>query len=318
MSTLDAIIAASERIARYKDLTGTNSAIAHVLETQGRLEAISHPYKNITDWIEHNNLSAYRKKLAESTAIFGLAQAIQKNAASIMPSQTARAIDLLLDRQNQLFRNPAITTSSSPFDLYTRLQPMYVAVQGITASYLNHAIRQSRWNLIDEFEEINNEAATLAASLTDQGQWTDEQQSAFSLLIERIRALSAAYPKYGKRLSHLINIFIIWATCHMYYDFVQPKPEPLTQADLKATEQRLQHSMDAMLKEQKAYYLMLSRSYVYLRPTPRSMKLTCLPSQYKTVLLQTHHKWAYISYIDPADQLMHTGWVFKKYLTPAQ
>ena len=31
-------------------------------------------------------------------------------------------------------------------------------------------------------------------------------------------------------------------------------------------------------------------------------------------MLQVSHKWVYISYTNPKDNLLETGWIFKKYL----
>ena len=39
-----------------------------------------------------------------------------------------------------------------------------------------------------------------------------------------------------------------------------------------------------------------------------------LPKNFDVIILQINHKWAFISYINPKDNLMETGWVMKKYL----
>ncbi|MDQ0105800.1 hypothetical protein J2T02_000894 [Chitinophaga terrae (ex Kim and Jung 2007)] len=46
----------------------------------------------------------------------------------------------------------------------------------------------------------------------------------------------------------------------------------------------------------------------------KSTVLAILDGTIKVVVLQEVHKWVYISYINPADNLAESGWILKKYL----
>ena len=39
-----------------------------------------------------------------------------------------------------------------------------------------------------------------------------------------------------------------------------------------------------------------------------------LPKDFDVIVLQINHKWAFVSFIDPKDNLTQTGWVMKKYI----
>lgn len=51
-----------------------------------------------------------------------------------------------------------------------------------------------------------------------------------------------------------------------------------------------------------------------LKPKTKTMVITSLPKGFEVVVLEINHKWAFVSYTNPKDNLMETGWVMKKYL----
>lgn len=51
-----------------------------------------------------------------------------------------------------------------------------------------------------------------------------------------------------------------------------------------------------------------------LKPNSKTINITSLPKGFDVIVLQINHKWVFVSYINPKDNLMETGWVMKKYL----
>lgn len=308
------------KTSRFTDMTTGNFAMTlaqQMAQQHNRYDAIANPLKHVTAWVEQSRLFSVQKKFAQSAAILGIAQSLQNKAFNV-PDNSIRAIDILLEKQFKFFNSPVSSAALTASHFYTQQNAMLTAVQGITAGYLGRAIRQSHWGLVDEFERINDEAAALAESIAGQEEWTDDHQSAFAALMDKAKALYEAYPQYGKYLTRFINIFVIWATFHMYYDFVKPKPEPLSSTELQVSEHRIQQHMDSLYKQQKAYHLTALKCRVLLKPNARSLAIGNLPDDYQVAILQIQHKWAYVSYTDPSDNLLHAGWILKKYLRAEQ
>lgn len=51
-----------------------------------------------------------------------------------------------------------------------------------------------------------------------------------------------------------------------------------------------------------------------LKPKSKTDLLNILPKGFDVIILQINHKWAFVSYINPKDNLMEKGWIMKKYL----
>jgi 23S rRNA pseudoU1915 N3-methylase RlmH len=101
---------------------------------------------------------------------------------------------------------------------------------------------------------------------------------------------------------------------HQYYDFVKPKAEPATKEDLLKFERKIQQSIELKLKEIKEYRTTNRVSKVMLKPKTKTIIVASLPKGLDVIVLQIKHKWVLVSYTNPNDNLMETGWIMKKYL----
>jgi hypothetical protein len=108
----------------------------------------------------------------------------------------------------------------------------------------------------------------------------------------------------------MVNLMSI----HQYYDFVKPKAELATKEDIIKFEKKIQQSIELKLKEIKEYRTTNRVSKVMLKPKTKTIIVASLPKDFDVIVLQINHKWAFISYINPKDNLMQTGWIMKKYL----
>jgi len=50
------------------------------------------------------------------------------------------------------------------------------------------------------------------------------------------------------------------------------------------------------------------------KPRLKSLVIEKLPIDFEVTVLQFNHKWIYVSYFSPKDNLPQTGWIMKKYL----
>jgi len=50
----------------------------------------------------------------------------------------------------------------------------------------------------------------------------------------------------------------------------------------------------------------------------KSLVIEKLPADFEVIILQINHKWVYVSYLNPKDNLPETGWILKKYVDKPQ
>lgn len=72
-------------------------------------------------------------------------------------------------------------------------------------------------------------------------------------------------------------------------------------------------SFEKKLKEQKEYRIANRKCKVFLKPKSKSIVIANIEKGFEFVVLNVNHKWIYVSYLSPDDNLPETGWVMKKY-----
>ena len=111
-----------------------------------------------------------------------------------------------------------------------------------------------------------------------------------------------------------------FAGIHQYMDFLQEKPELATKEEVKQIGIKQDSTIffiqqiTEQLKQAKEFRITNRPCVVKLKPKLKTITLTKLPVSFDVVVIQIHHKWVYVSYFDPKDNLPQTGWIRKKYL----
>jgi hypothetical protein len=101
---------------------------------------------------------------------------------------------------------------------------------------------------------------------------------------------------------------------HQYYDFLKPKPELLSKEEFLKFKNYMVKEINVVLKQEKEYRTTNRVCKVMLKPTSKTLSITTLPKDFDVIVFQIKHKWIYISYSNPKDNLPQTGWILKKYL----
>lgn len=195
----------------------------------------------------------------------------------------------------------------------TQLKSMQIAMRSITAQIETISIQNNNWSLLEEFEHINEEAIEITNGFSSDFTLTDEETKRFEALIEKIIAFFKSNKKYGKNALLFISVIVNIMALHQYYDFVKSKPAA-TKEDLIKFERRINQTIESKLREEKEYRTTNRICKVMLKPKYKTALLNTLPKGFDVIILQINHKWAFVSYINPKDNLMETGWIMKKYL----
>lgn len=249
-------------------------------------------------------LDTLSKTLAMQTKLFQI------------PQPTLEAIKGISQMQESIFESlkgiSSILESQGPY--LAQINSLQLAMSGISGQIATIAAKSNQWSLLDEFEEINEQAIEITNSFTSDIALTEEESIRFEQLIEKIVTFFKNNKKFGVSALLFVSVMVNLMNIHQYYDFVKPKAEPATKEDLVKFERKIQQSIELKLKEIKEYRTTNRVSKVMLKPKTKTILVTSLPKGFDVIVLQINHKWAFVSYINPKDNLMETGWIMKKYL----
>lgn len=281
-----------------KSLRGVSMPTEHAKSIQEQRMAIS-PYVSVFEVI--TNSMNFHSKLR-------------------IPQTTLDAITSINRQHEQLFgRIKAMTDIlriQSP--AITQINNLYFALGGISKQIATLAVQQKNWTIIEDFEEVTEKVLDFTETLTEEV--TEEQQRQFQVLLALVIAFLKKHKRLGISALRIIEVFLLFAGIHQYCDFLKDKPEAVTKSDIN----QISIKQDSVLQfinlvnqqfEQANEYLITNRvCEVKLKPKSKTLTLAKLPKEFEIIVVQIHHKWVYISYFDPMDNLPQTGWIMKKYL----
>jgi hypothetical protein len=199
--------------------------------------------------------------------------------------------------------------------LLAQINDLNYSFSDISNQVAKFAMQQRNWGIIDDFREVSEQAIEFSESLTEDV--TEEQEKQFQSLLKLV---SAFVKEYGISGLLIIDIILRFAGIHQYYDFLKDKPELATKQEINQISTKQDsvihyiNLVNEQLKEQKEYRITNRNCEVKLKPKSNTTLLTKLPEGYEATVIRIHHKWVYVSYFDPKDNLPQTGWIMKKYL----
>lgn len=317
MNSLDALIKSTDFAQKINSQIGLGNSISQMFQS---------------NQVWQNQLSAMTMNNAVFNAISQQQQNfIPKNIAGLdtlsktlamqaklfqIPQPTLDAIKGISQMHESLFGN--LKGITSIFEIQksylAQVNSLQFAMSGISGQIASIAAKSNQWNLLDEFEDINEQAFEITNSFTSDIALTEEERIRFEQLIEKIISFYQKNKQFGVNALLFISVMVNLMSIHQYYDFVKPKAESVTKEDLVKFERKIQETIELKLKEAKEYRTTNRVSKVMLKPKTNTIIITLLPQNFDVIVLQINHKWAFISYINPKDNLMETGWVMKKYL----
>lgn len=311
MTNLDAIIKATQLSDNLKKSFGLNSPLSEMLKTQ---EKITNSISGLT----MVNEIAKSLKIVQPT--FPAMDTITKSMnwqKNLIPQTTLDTISSINRQHEQLFGNLRNITEvlNKHQYVFSQINNWQFAISGLSGQLAAIAASQQKWDLIDDFEEITEEAISLNEKIYDENGISKEGLAELKEFFQRIEIkvdkIDADANSIFWKFITLIGIILAFT------DEIRnwlPKPNYATKQEVEEVIKDQFKLYESKLKEEKELRITDRECKVLIKPQMKSVVIEKLPCDYEVVVLQTNHKWTYVSYISPKDNLPQTGWVMKKYL----
>jgi hypothetical protein len=245
---------------------------------------------------------------------------IAKNWAAIskpiLPDSTLSAIRSIGLQHQQIFSQfKAASEALQKIAIPNHFPSLQIALRGITSQMASVSAATRRWDLIEDFEEISNEAVSIGESITDKGTITGNDIEIIKDFLGRIETKIDTKDTdwFSLLLKWMAVIGFVLALIAEARNWVD-KPEAASKQDIKQLKKDVYEKLESKLKERNDSSFTNRACWVRYKPLSQSKPFTLLSEDCNVVILSVRHKWAYISYINPKDSLAETGWVLKKYL----
>lgn len=319
MAGIEDILRSAAWLEKIHKPLGLSSQIAEMLSAQERanfsLGGVN-MMAAITKSIQHQQRSV-NPALA---AIEGLNKSLSLQSKFTIPQSTLEAITSI-NRQNENVFGGLRAVAES-FKIQTpaisQINNLHFALTGISSHIGAIAAQQRDWAIIDDFEIVTEKALDFSETLTDEV--TEEQQRQFQILLNLVASFFKKHKMLGVSTLLIIDIFLRFAGIHQYYDFLQDKKELPTKTEvnkISIKQDSILHFMKLVnnqLKLVNEYRITNRICEVKVKPKSKTTTVTKLPEKFEIIVIQIYHKWVYVSYFDPKDNLPQSGWIMKKYL----
>lgn len=311
MTNLDAIIKATQLSDNLKKSFGLNSPLSEMLKTQ---EKITNSISGLT----MVNEIAKSLKIVQPT--FPAMDTITKSMnwqKNLIPQTTLDTISSINRQHEQLFGNLRNITEvlNKHQYVFSQINNWQFAISGLSGQLAAIAASQQKWDLIDDFEEITEEAISLNEKIYDENGISKEGLAELKEFFQRIEIKVDKIDADANSIfwKFITLIGIILAFTGEIRNWL-PKPNYATKQEVEEVIKDQFKLYESKLKEEKELRITDRECKVLIKPQMKSVVIEKLPCDYEVVVLQTNHKWTYVSYISPKDNLPQTGWVMKKYL----
>lgn len=232
-----------------------------------------------------------------------------------IPESTIQTINSIGNHNQRLFEslNSSISISQK-FNNYSKILNLQNAFISISTQLAKLAASQKKWDILEDFEEITNEAVSINERIIDEEGLSQENFEILYQFLNRIEIKIENKEKSSSAvfLKLLTIIGFILALTSEIRNWT-PKPNYATQEQVETIIAESINSLEERLKEKKEYRLINRKCNVYLKPKLKTVILAKLEKDMELIVLNVHHKWIYVSYVNPNDGLPQTGWVMKKY-----
>jgi len=276
-----------------------------------------------------NMLAEITKSLKNQTLFFPtLTSAVDAMAKSMewrnklaIPNSAFITINSINRQHELLFGNfRGITDALRKNQLvFSKVNNLQFALSGISGQLASIALSQKKWDLLEDFEEITEEAVAIKERIFDNDGITIESLKEIKSFLQRIEIRVDNID--GKAQTIFWKLFALISFLLAVYGGIrdwQSKPEYATRQEVETVIKEKFSLFERKSKEINEYRTLNRKCKVMLKPKNNYIIIETLPSNFEIIVLQVHHKWIYVSYFSPKDNLPQTGWIMKKYLDKPQ
>jgi predicted RNA-binding protein with RPS1 domain len=316
MNSLDAIIKSTNFAQKLNNQLSISNSMMQMIHSQelwqNKLSAMTMSDAIFKSIAQQQNL--FSKNFV---GLDTLSKTLAKQASLFkIPDPTLDAIRGISQMQESLFDGlkgiASIGEIHKPY--VNQINSLQIVMSGISGHIAAIAAQNNNWQLLDDFEEINEQAFEFVNNFSTETAFTESESIKFQQLIDNVFELIQKNKHLGKKAYNFLNLIVLIYGLYQIYDSFNPKPESFTKEDIVKFEKKVLQAIELKFSDHKEYRTTNRISKVMFKPKTKTLIIATLPQKFNVIVLQINHKWAFISYINPKDNLMETGWVMKKYL----
>lgn len=316
MAGIDDILKSGQWSQNIQKSLGLSSQISEMLKAR---ERNIKNFSGVSMMAEIAKSMQHQKMFANPTlsAIEAITKSMSLQSKFAIPQTTLNAITSINRQHEQLFGNlrSLTETLTKHQAAFSQINSWQFAISGISGQLAAIAASQQKWDLIDDFDEITEEAVSLNERIFDEYGVTRDGLNELKEFFQRIEIkvdkidanVNALFWKLLALLSFVIALF---SEARNWL----PKPEYATKQEVETIIKEQFTICEKKLKNDKEFRITRRECKVMSKPRLKSLVIEKLPIDFEVTVLQVNHKWIYVSYFSPIDNLPLTGWIMKKYL----
>lgn len=317
MAGFDDILKSAQWHQSIQKSLGLTSQLSEMMKAQERITKSLSGVSMISELAK--SMQQHHRMFENPTlsAIEAMTKGLSIQAKFAIPQTTLDAISSINRQHEQLFGNlRSITEALNKNQAASnQINSWQFAISGISGQLAAIAASQKKWDLIDDFEEITEEAVSLNERIFDENGVTKEGLNELKAFFQRIEIKvdkidADANTLFWKLLTLLSFILAVMGEARNWL----PKPEYATKQEVETVIKEQFGIYEKKLKEDKEFRITSRVCKVMSKPRLKSLVIEKLPIDFEVTVLQVNHKWVYVSYFSPVDNLPQTGWIMKKYL----
>lgn len=317
MAGFDDILKSAQWHQSIQKSLGLSSQLSEMMKAQASITKSLSGVSMITELAK--SMQQHHRMFENPTlsAIEAMTKGLSLQAKFAIPQTTLDAISSINRQHEQLFGNlrsitEAVNKNQAAFN---QINSWQFAISGISGQLAAIAASQKKWDLIDDFEEITEEAVSLNERIFDENGVTKEGLNELKAFFQRIEIKvdkidADANALFWKLLALLSFIIAVMGEARNWL----PKPEYATKQEVETVIKEQFGIYEKKLKEDKEFRITSRICRVMSKPRLKSLVIEKLPIDFEVTVLQVNHKWVYVTYFSPVDNLPQTGWIMKKYL----
>jgi hypothetical protein len=317
MADFEDILKSAQWHQNIQKSLGLSTQLSELMEAQASFTKSLGGVRMISEIAKSMQL---RHKMFENptlSAIEAMTKGLSLQVKFAIPQTTLDAISSINRQHEQLFGNLRSITEAlnKKQAAFNQISSWQFAISGMSGQLAVIAASQKKWNLIDNFEEITEDAVSLNKRIFDENGVTkeglDELKAFFQRIEIKVDKIDADANSLFWKLLVLVSFFL---TVMGEARNLLPKPEYATKQEVETVIKEQFGIYEKKLKEDKEFRITSKDCKVMSKSRLKSLVIEKLPTDFDVTVLQVNHKWVYVTYLSPIDNLPQTGWIMKKYL----
>jgi hypothetical protein len=202
----------------------------------------------------------------------------------------------------------------SVYDKFHQINSLQVALGGVAAQIARNTITNKKWDLLEDFEEITEEASQINSRIIEQQEITRQDIDELKNLVKSldIRIETRDKNLVTKILIWFAILSFIWDAFSAAQHFIK-EDDHVTKKEFEEFKSDLLRDIKKSNENHREVRKVRQGCNLRLKPNRKSLVLKALSAHEEVVILATNHKWAQVSTVD-FDGVVIYGWVYKKYL----